>query len=88
MFNPGSLSTPVRIVSNSAMKNENTGLSLNDCMEAGLNSLASLLDVLLKFRGYEQALCFDLSKAYQALKTGEMESNLRMFLWRESPEEE
>ena len=38
VFNPSSLSTPVRILSHSAMKNENSGLSLND-----LNSVFALL---------------------------------------------
>ena len=30
----------------------------------------------------------DLSKAYHALRTGKKEADLRLFLWRSSPEEE
>ena len=33
-------------------------------------------------------LLMDLSKAYQALRTGKKEADLRLFLWRNGPEEE
>ena len=44
---PGSLTTRTRIVSNSAMRNANCKLSLNDCMYPGPNALADLLTCLL-----------------------------------------
>ena len=88
VFNPESPSTKLRIVSHSALKNSHTGLSINDCMYAGPNQLTDLHEVLLKFRGFEVGLLMDLSKAYQALRTGKKEADLRLFLWRSSPEEE
>ena len=57
-------------------------------MYAGPNQLTDLQEVLLKFRGFEVGLMMDLSKAYQALRTGKKEADLRLFLWRSSPEEE
>ena len=88
VFNPESPSTKLRIVSHSALKNAHTGMSVNDCMFAGPNQLTDLQEVLLKFRGFEMGLLMDLSKAYQSLRTGEKEADLRLFLWRESPQEE
>ena len=73
VLKPGSTTTKVRIVANSKMKNQNTKLSLNDVVEPGPNSLNPLLEVLILFRGLEVGLLFDLCKAYQQLKTGEME---------------
>ena len=82
---PESPSTKLRIVSHSALKNAHTGLSVNDCMYAGPNQLKDLQEVLLKFRGFEVGLMMDLSKAYQALRTGRKEADLRLFLWHSNP---
>ena len=87
VIKPSSVTTKVRIVANSKMKNRHTGLSLNDVVEPGPNSLTPLLDVLIQFRGLEVGLLFDLCKAYQQLVTGDMERHLRLFVYRSSPEE-
>ena len=84
VLKPGSVTTKVRIVANSKMKNAKTGLSLNDVVEAGPNALTPLLEVLILWRSVEVALMFDLSKAYQQLVTGEVERHLRRFLYRSS----
>ena len=73
VLKPGSVTTKVRIVANSKMKNLKTGLSLNDVVEAGPNALTPLLEVLELWMGVEVALMFDLSKAYQQLVTGDVE---------------
>ena len=57
-------------------------------MFEGPNQLSDLQEVLLKFQGFETRLLMDLSKAYQALRTGKKEADLRLFLWRNGPEEE
>ena len=49
---PGSTSTPLRIVTNSSLKNTTCGLSPNECMQEGPNALASLIEVLIGFRLY------------------------------------
>ena len=81
-----SVTTPLRIVSNSSLKNG--GKSLNDCLITGPNSLNSMFDCMLRFRAYEHGLVYDLTKAYNQLKTGPVERHLRRLIWRFSPEEE
>ena len=83
---PGSLSTRTRIVSNSAMRNAISKLSLNDCMYPGPNALADLLSCLLFWRGVEVAIMMDLRKAYQAIHTSDTELHLRRFFFRSSPD--
>ena len=55
-----SISTPVRMVTNSSFPN--AGTSLNQCLATGPNSLNPMLDVLLRFRCREVAMQYDLSK--------------------------
>ena len=76
VLKPDSVTTKVRIVANSKMKNCNTGLSLNDVVEAGPNALNGLLQVLVLWRSVEVGLLFDLTKAYQQLVTGPDERHL------------
>ena len=73
VLKPGSVTTKVRIVANSKMKNNKTGLNLNDVVEAGPNALNGLLYVLILWRSVEVRLLFDLTKAYQQLVTGDIE---------------
>ena len=82
VFNEGSSSTPLRVVFNGAQKNKHCGLSPNDCMFKGPNALNNLLEVLISWRSKEVALVLDLSKAYQSLRTGEIERNVRRIIWR------
>ena len=79
---PGSATTPLRIVTNSSLRNRNANLSPNQCMQEGPNALSSLLEVLLGFRMYEVALVYDMSKAYQSIATGEIERHVRRVIWR------
>ena len=81
-----SATTPLRVVTNSSLNN--AGNSLNGCLISGPNSLNSMLDIALRFRCFECALVWDLSKAYNALKTGPVERHLRRFIWRFSPSED
>ena len=61
VYKPGSLSTPVRLVSNSSFRNGST--NLNDITVKVPNTLADMYDNLFKFRSYEVALVFDITKA-------------------------
>ena len=87
VLKPGSVTTKVRIVANSKMKNMHTGQSLNDVVEAGPNALTPLMEVLILWRSVEVAMMFDLSKAYQQLVTGDLERHLRRFVYRGSAED-
>ena len=80
-----SVTTPLRIVSNSSLKNG--GKSLNDCLITGPKSLNSMFDIMQRFRCYECGLVYDLSKAYNQLKTGPVERHLRRIIWRFSVNE-
>ena len=81
-----SVTTPLRVVTNSSFNNG--GNSLNSCLASGPNSLNPMLDVMLRFRSYPIAIHFDLSKAYNTLRTGLTERHLRRFVWRFSPNEQ
>ena len=85
VIKPDSISTKTRIVSNAVLKNSNSRLSLNDCMEGGPNALAELLTCLLFWRGVAVAIMMDLRKAYQAIHTSETELHLRRFFYRKDP---
>ena len=72
-------------MSNSSFKNGNT--NLNDICVKGPNTLADIFENLLKFRSYQVALIFDITKAYNSIRTGIVEKNLRRFWFRENPED-
>ena len=46
------------------------------------NLLNSQFDIGIRFRGYEQGVVFDISKAYNRMSTGIVERNLRRLVWR------
>ena len=75
----------LRAVANSKLKNVHCGLLVNDCVESPPNAMVPMLEVLLWFRTNLHILLLDLQRAYQALRTGEMEKYTRLFLWRRSP---
>ena len=83
VLKPSSGSTPCRIVTNSALVNRTCGKCLNQILMKGPNCLNSLVEVLIRFRSYETALIFDLSKAYNSLLTGPVEKFTRLIVWRD-----
>ena len=86
VFKPGSLSTPVKLVSNSSFRNGNT--NLNDLTVKGPNTLAQILNNLVKFRSYEVGLVYDITKAYNSIKTGLVEKHIRRLWMRMDPKSE
>ena len=82
VYKPDSKSTPVRVVTNTSLKNRNCGLSPIQCVGTPPNALSSLLKVLLRWRSYTKALCPDMTKVYQSIKTGGVERNVRQIVWR------
>ena len=75
-----SVSTPLRVVTNSSFNNH--GNSLNSCLPKGPNSLNDMNKIMIRFRCYEEAFIFDLSKAYNTMRTGLVEKHLRRFVWK------
>ena len=76
--NPGSASTPYRLVINSSLKFR--GISFNDTLMKGPNSLQNLFGIQLRFRTHLYALCCDLSKMYHSVHTTEREKHLRRII--------
>ena len=74
--------TPLRVVVNSSLNNNNQGHSINSILAKGPNSLASLFRVLMVFRTYSNIIVWDLKKAYNALHTGEVEMFYRLLVLR------
>ena len=81
----GSVSTPLRVVTNSSFNNH--GNSLNSCLPRGPNSLNDLFNITIRFRSYEKVFAYDLAKAYNTMETGIVEKHLRRFVWRWSEDE-
>ena len=81
-----SKSTPCRVVTNSSFNNG--GHSLNSCLPKGPNSLNDMLAITLRFRCHPLVFMFDLSKAYNTMRTGIVERHLRRFIWRPSETDE
>ena len=75
-------STPCRMVADCSLRNNWTGPSLNDCCPRPPNSLNDLYNVLLRWRSYECSCIFDLSKAYNVIRTTDFEKYLRLQVWR------
>ena len=81
-----SVSTPLQMVTNSSFNNG--GCCLNACLAAGPNSLNPMLPVMMRFRCRECGLQYDLSKAYNTMRTGPRERHLRRFVWKFREEDE
>ena len=73
--------TPIRIVANSSLSSKN-GVSLNNIVMKGPNTLSDQWELLNRWRMYQKAVCTDISKAYWALRTGETEKHVRRIVWR------
>ena len=82
VFNSHSQSTPVRLVLDTSIKNMYTGPSLNQLIAKGPSSLNLIFNVLIKWRSYEYALIYDVSKMYHQFMTGEAEFFLRLVTWK------
>ena len=82
VLNPGSETTPLRLVTNTSLVDPRSGLSLNGLLAKGPNCLADTYELLIRFRGYSKGLISDITKAYYALVTGLMEMHLRRVVWR------
>ena len=67
---PSSVSTAMRIVSNSSLKNtQSGGISYNDLLVKGPNSLQPLLQVQADFRTLPNVVTWDYAKAYNTVLT-------------------
>ena len=78
---PGSATTPLRVVTNSSYKSHKSGLSLNCITMKGPPSLNSLINVLIKFRGFKFGLVADIAQAFLNIRLLEKDRNYVKFIW-------
>ena len=78
---PGA-TTALRVVSNSSFPNNSAGVSYNDLLPKGPNSLVPLFEALIRWRSYEQCVVWDITKAYNTVVTFPEEKHARRLLWR------
>ncbi|XP_028403419.1 uncharacterized protein LOC114526117 [Dendronephthya gigantea] len=77
--------TKVRIVYNGSAKQEDSALSLNDCLHKGPNLIPKLLDILVRFRWHQVALTADIEKAFLMIGIPQEDRNLLRFLCLKDP---
>ena len=82
VMNLSSSTTPLRLVTNTSLKDPKSGLSLNEILAKGPNCLGETYELLLRLRNYLQTLIGDLTKAYYCVMTSLLASHLRRILWR------
>ena len=78
-----SITTPLRLVTNSSLLDPETGFSLNSILISGPCCLNDMWEMMVRFRHHELGLCGDISKAYYQMRTGPLEKHIRRVLWRE-----
>ena len=82
---PSSVSTALRVVSDSSLRNDQSGgVSYNDLLVIGPNSLQPLLQVQADFRTLPNVVTWDYTKAYNTVLTYPEEMHMRRMVWRES----
>ena len=80
---PDSLSTQLRIVVDSSLKNNWTGPRLSELWCKGPNYINDLYDILISWRELMECGVFDVRKAYHSLKTTDKENFMRLVVWKE-----
>ena len=80
VIKPESVTTPIRLVTNSSLVDPATGLSLNGILATGPDYLNDMWGILVRFRHHEVGLIGDISKAYYQITTGAMEQHVRRVL--------
>ena len=86
---PGSKTTALRLVSNSSLRNNmSQGVSLNDLLVKGPNSLLPIIQVQIDFRTLRHVVIWDYLKAYNTVHTYKEELNVRRLVHRDNDDEE
>ena len=71
--------TKVRVVYDASAKSD--GPSLNDCLLTGLKFNQKILDILIRFRSFCEALTADIEKAFLMISVAESDRDVLRFLW-------
>ena len=82
VLSPDKATTKCRLVANSSLKNSGNGPTPNQNWPKGPNALKPMYQVFVRFRLYQVAIHFDLSKMFHSVLTGEPEQFKRLMVWR------
>ena len=87
VYKENSLSTPVRLVFDASARTPG-GASLNETLAKGQNRLASIHNILQKFRNKSSAFACDIRLAYNQIQLAPEHMRYQKFLWSDqlSPE--
>ena len=80
VLKPGPTTTKLRVVNNSSLNNNKSGLSDNDCLHKGPNSPVPLLQLTVAWCYYPHCCVWELSKAYNVVHTTEQELHLHRWV--------
>ena len=83
VVNEKSISTKLRVVVDSSLKNCYTGPRLTELYAKGPNTINDLYTVLIKWRSFHKAGVFDLKKAYHSMRTTAKEFFMRLVVWKD-----
>ena len=86
VFKVGSISQPIRLVSNSSFPNK-TGESLNSNTLKGPPLLGNGLECTFAWRWGRVGVAADLSRFYRSIVTDQLTNDLRHFVWFSDPED-
>ncbi|XP_030753181.1 uncharacterized protein LOC115880184 [Sitophilus oryzae] len=86
VFNPNSITSPVRIVFDASCKDSNN-LSLNNCLMTGPKLQKDIASVLLNFRIFSIAITADIKAIYRQIRIDPKYYKFQKILWR-FPDEE
>ena len=79
-LNPGSKTTPVRVVFNSSQVYK--GYSLNSCLELGPDIMSNLHGVLVRFRNDIVGGSGDVAKMFYMVRVNKEEEMCQLFVWQ------
>ena len=84
---PHSVSTALRVVSNSSLRNNQAGgVALNDLLMKGPNVIRPIIQAQLDWRGLREVVVWDYAKAYNTVWTGPEEMHVRRLVHKMSDE--
>ena len=82
VYKSNSVSTPCRLVFDGSSRTPG-GESLNGCLGLGKNVLASLYQILLRFRGHKVGMTCDVKLAYNGIFLEVEYYKYQLFLWQD-----
>ena len=80
VHNENSITTPVRIVFDASAATK-SGFSLNDIVAKGMNSLNSMLEIIIRFRNVVVAIHTDVRMMYNVVKLKPEHWTFQRYLW-------